>query len=151
MTGSLDCFPFESLMLTKKKKRGERKCFNHGASHTCFCIAPEVETVCVVVVSDRAIGSNENKRLLHCEHRQWHYLKVLLLWKLCMYKCHALLSVTISASSLGCTFIHLCFVSPSSLVTMSSRGFICQLAVCMGTPILTPAWIHKAWERRDDV
>lgn len=79
MTGSLDCFPFESLMLTKKKKRGERKCFNHGASHTCFCIAPEVETVCVVVVSDRAIGSNENKRLLHCEHRQWHYLKVLLL------------------------------------------------------------------------
>lgn len=46
-------------MLTKKKKRGERKCFNHGASHTCFCIAPEVETVCVVVVSDRAIGSNE--------------------------------------------------------------------------------------------
>uniref|UniRef100_A0A3P9J279 Epithelial cell transforming 2 n=1 Tax=Oryzias latipes TaxID=8090 RepID=A0A3P9J279_ORYLA len=26
-----------------------------------------------------------------------------------------------------------------------------ELAVCMGTPILTPLWIQKSWERRDDV
>jgi len=26
-----------------------------------------------------------------------------------------------------------------------------KLAVCMGTPILTPEWIHKAWEHRDDM
>lgn len=33
----------------------------------------------------------------------------------------------------------------------SPFSFSFQLAVCMGTPILTPDWIHKAWERRDDM
>ncbi|KAK0141712.1 Protein ECT2 [Merluccius polli] len=31
------------------------------------------------------------------------------------------------------------------------KDFSTKLAVCMGTPILTPSWIHKAWERRDHV
>ncbi|CAI5638941.1 unnamed protein product [Oreochromis niloticus] len=37
------------------------------------------------------------------------------------------------------------------LVAYSTRGEKYRLAVCMGTPILTPSWILKAWERRDDV
>ncbi|XP_040040802.2 protein ECT2 isoform X4 [Gasterosteus aculeatus] len=37
------------------------------------------------------------------------------------------------------------------LVAYSTHGEKYRLAVCMGTPILTPSWIHKAWERRDDV
>ncbi|XP_028300098.1 protein ECT2 isoform X4 [Gouania willdenowi] len=37
------------------------------------------------------------------------------------------------------------------LIAYSTRGEKYRLAVCMGTPILTPSWIHKAWERRDDV
>ncbi|KAM7410629.1 hypothetical protein PAMA_001863 [Pampus argenteus] len=37
------------------------------------------------------------------------------------------------------------------LIAYSTHGEKYKLAVCMGTPILTPLWIHKAWERRDDV
>ncbi|KAM6962669.1 protein ECT2 isoform 2-T2 [Aplochiton taeniatus] len=37
------------------------------------------------------------------------------------------------------------------LIAYSTHGEKYKLAVCMGTPILTPTWIHKAWERRDDV
>uniref|UniRef100_A0A3Q0R4B0 Epithelial cell transforming 2 n=1 Tax=Amphilophus citrinellus TaxID=61819 RepID=A0A3Q0R4B0_AMPCI len=37
------------------------------------------------------------------------------------------------------------------LIAYSTRGEKYRLAVCMGTPILTPSWILKAWERRDDV
>uniref|UniRef100_A0A3Q1BPM3 Epithelial cell transforming 2 n=1 Tax=Amphiprion ocellaris TaxID=80972 RepID=A0A3Q1BPM3_AMPOC len=37
------------------------------------------------------------------------------------------------------------------LIAYSTHGEKYRLAVCMGTPILTPSWIHKAWERRDDV
>uniref|UniRef100_A0A3B3C892 Epithelial cell transforming 2 n=1 Tax=Oryzias melastigma TaxID=30732 RepID=A0A3B3C892_ORYME len=37
------------------------------------------------------------------------------------------------------------------LVANSTHGEKYRLAVCMGTPILTPLWIQKAWERRDDV
>ncbi|XP_061593324.1 protein ECT2 isoform X2 [Cololabis saira] len=37
------------------------------------------------------------------------------------------------------------------LIAYSTRGEKYRLAVCMGTPILTPVWIQKAWERRDDV
>ncbi|KAM3876220.1 protein ECT2 [Diretmus argenteus] len=37
------------------------------------------------------------------------------------------------------------------LIAYSTHGEKYKLAVCMGTPILTPSWIHKAWERRDDV
>ncbi|XP_039896239.1 protein ECT2 isoform X2 [Simochromis diagramma] len=37
------------------------------------------------------------------------------------------------------------------LVAYSTHGEKYRLAVCMGTPILTPSWILKAWERRDDV
>ncbi|XP_056133516.1 protein ECT2 [Lampris incognitus] len=37
------------------------------------------------------------------------------------------------------------------VVACSTHGEKYKLAVCMGTPILTPLWIHKAWERRDDV
>ncbi|XP_037326579.1 protein ECT2 isoform X4 [Pungitius pungitius] len=37
------------------------------------------------------------------------------------------------------------------LVAYSTHGEKYRLAVCMGTPILTPSWIHKAWERRDEV
>ncbi|XP_030290258.1 protein ECT2 isoform X2 [Sparus aurata] len=37
------------------------------------------------------------------------------------------------------------------LIAYATHGEKYRLAVCMGTPILTPAWIHKAWERRDDV
>ncbi|KAM8875337.1 protein ECT2 [Spinachia spinachia] len=37
------------------------------------------------------------------------------------------------------------------LVAYSTHGEKYRLAVCMGTPILTPSWIHKAWERRNDV
>lgn len=29
--------------------------------------------------------------------------------------------------------------------------FLSQLAVCMGTPILTPLWIYQAWARREDM
>ncbi|XP_067085996.1 protein ECT2 [Osmerus mordax] len=39
----------------------------------------------------------------------------------------------------------------SHLIAYSTHGEKYKLAVCMGTPILTPAWIHKAWERRDEV
>ncbi|XP_053710341.1 protein ECT2 isoform X1 [Synchiropus splendidus] len=37
------------------------------------------------------------------------------------------------------------------LIAYSTHGEKYRLAVCMGTPILTPSWIFKAWERRDDV
>ncbi|XP_034737350.1 protein ECT2 isoform X3 [Etheostoma cragini] len=37
------------------------------------------------------------------------------------------------------------------LIANSTHGEKYRLAVCMGTPILTPSWIHRAWERRDDV
>ncbi|XP_034439772.1 protein ECT2 isoform X2 [Hippoglossus hippoglossus] len=37
------------------------------------------------------------------------------------------------------------------LIAYSTHGEKYRLAVCLGTPILTPSWIHKAWERRDDV
>ncbi|XP_071343439.1 protein ECT2 isoform X2 [Trachinotus anak] len=37
------------------------------------------------------------------------------------------------------------------LIAYSTNGEKYRLAVCLGTPILTPSWIHKAWERRDDV
>nr|XP_057929387.1 protein ECT2 isoform X2 [Doryrhamphus excisus] len=37
------------------------------------------------------------------------------------------------------------------LVAHSTHGEKYRLAVCMGTPILTPSWIYKAWERRNDV
>ncbi|XP_041695217.2 protein ECT2 isoform X4 [Coregonus clupeaformis] len=37
------------------------------------------------------------------------------------------------------------------LIAYSTHGEKYKLAVCMGTPILTPTWIHKAWEHRDDV
>ncbi|XP_016105570.1 protein ECT2 [Sinocyclocheilus grahami] len=37
------------------------------------------------------------------------------------------------------------------LIARSSHGEKYRLAVCMGTPILTPEWIHKAWEHRDDI
>ncbi|XP_028259456.1 protein ECT2 isoform X3 [Parambassis ranga] len=37
------------------------------------------------------------------------------------------------------------------LIAYSTHGEKYRLAVCMGTPILTPLWIQKAWERRDDV
>ncbi|XP_063057906.1 protein ECT2 isoform X3 [Engraulis encrasicolus] len=37
------------------------------------------------------------------------------------------------------------------LVAHSTHGEKFRLAVCMGTPILTPEWILKAWEHRDDI
>ncbi|XP_044055558.1 protein ECT2 isoform X3 [Siniperca chuatsi] len=37
------------------------------------------------------------------------------------------------------------------LIAYSTHGEKYRLAVCMGTPILTSSWIHKAWERRDDM
>ncbi|KAJ7992843.1 hypothetical protein DPEC_G00266240 [Dallia pectoralis] len=37
------------------------------------------------------------------------------------------------------------------LIAYSTHGEKYKLAVCMGTPILTPTWIHKAWEHRDDI
>ncbi|XP_039985191.1 protein ECT2 isoform X2 [Xiphias gladius] len=37
------------------------------------------------------------------------------------------------------------------LIAYSTHGEKYRLAVCLGTPILTPSWIHKAWERRDDM
>uniref|UniRef100_A0A8C9WCI3 Epithelial cell transforming 2 n=1 Tax=Scleropages formosus TaxID=113540 RepID=A0A8C9WCI3_SCLFO len=37
------------------------------------------------------------------------------------------------------------------LVAHSTHGEKYRLAVCMGTPILTPDWILKAWERRDEL
>ncbi|KAM6921204.1 protein ECT2 [Xenentodon cancila] len=37
------------------------------------------------------------------------------------------------------------------LIAYSTHGEKYRLAVCMGTPILTPVWIQKAWERREDV
>ncbi|XP_067370162.1 protein ECT2 isoform X2 [Channa argus] len=37
------------------------------------------------------------------------------------------------------------------LIAYSTHGEKYRLAVCMGTPILTPSWIYKAWERRNDV
>ncbi|KAG7272234.1 hypothetical protein CRUP_009936 [Coryphaenoides rupestris] len=37
------------------------------------------------------------------------------------------------------------------LITHSTHGEKYKLAVCMGTPILAPSWIHKAWDRRDHV
>ncbi|XP_061152389.1 LOW QUALITY PROTEIN: protein ECT2 [Syngnathus typhle] len=36
------------------------------------------------------------------------------------------------------------------LVAHSTHGEKYRLAVCMGTPILTPSWICKAWEKRND-
>ncbi|XP_072516448.1 protein ECT2 isoform X1 [Salminus brasiliensis] len=36
------------------------------------------------------------------------------------------------------------------LIAHSTHGEKYRLAVCMGTPILTPAWIHKAWEHKDE-
>ncbi|KAJ8409456.1 hypothetical protein AAFF_G00228570 [Aldrovandia affinis] len=37
------------------------------------------------------------------------------------------------------------------VVARLTHGEKYRLAVCMGTPILTPDWIYKAWERRDEV
>ncbi|RXN22325.1 ECT2 isoform X1 [Labeo rohita] len=37
------------------------------------------------------------------------------------------------------------------LIARSTHGEKYRLAVCMGTPILTPEWIHKAWEHKDDI
>ncbi|KAG7237412.1 hypothetical protein INR49_032403, partial [Caranx melampygus] len=37
------------------------------------------------------------------------------------------------------------------LIAYSTHGEKYRLAVCLGTPILTPSWILKAWEKRDDV
>uniref|UniRef100_A0A665WQ25 Epithelial cell transforming 2 n=1 Tax=Echeneis naucrates TaxID=173247 RepID=A0A665WQ25_ECHNA len=37
------------------------------------------------------------------------------------------------------------------LIAYSTHGEKYRLAVCLGTPILTPSWILKAWERRDDM
>ncbi|XP_060797520.1 protein ECT2 isoform X4 [Neoarius graeffei] len=37
------------------------------------------------------------------------------------------------------------------LIAHSTHGEKYRLAVCMGTPILTPDWIHKAWEHKDNV
>ncbi|KAL2089723.1 hypothetical protein ACEWY4_014411 [Coilia grayii] len=37
------------------------------------------------------------------------------------------------------------------LVAHSTHGEKFRLAVCMGTPILTPSWILKAWEHRDNI
>ncbi|XP_076879507.1 protein ECT2 isoform X5 [Brachyhypopomus gauderio] len=37
------------------------------------------------------------------------------------------------------------------LVAQSTHGEKYRLAVCMGTPILTPDWIRKAWDRKDDI
>ncbi|XP_029004181.2 protein ECT2-like isoform X2 [Betta splendens] len=37
------------------------------------------------------------------------------------------------------------------LIAHSTHGEKYRLAVCLGTPILTPSWIYKAWERRHDV
>uniref|UniRef100_A0A3B3Z3T9 Epithelial cell transforming 2 n=1 Tax=Poecilia mexicana TaxID=48701 RepID=A0A3B3Z3T9_9TELE len=37
------------------------------------------------------------------------------------------------------------------LVAYSTHGEKYRLAVCMGTPILSPSWIQKAWEKRDHV
>uniref|UniRef100_A0A4W6FZ33 Epithelial cell transforming 2 n=1 Tax=Lates calcarifer TaxID=8187 RepID=A0A4W6FZ33_LATCA len=37
------------------------------------------------------------------------------------------------------------------LIAYSTHGEKYRLAVCLGTPILTPSWILKAWERRNDV
>ncbi|XP_030647507.1 protein ECT2 isoform X2 [Chanos chanos] len=37
------------------------------------------------------------------------------------------------------------------LIAHSTHGEKYRLAVCMGTPILTPQWIHRAWEHRDDI
>ncbi|XP_051967038.1 protein ECT2-like isoform X1 [Xyrauchen texanus] len=37
------------------------------------------------------------------------------------------------------------------LIAHSTHGEKYRLAVCMGTPILTPEWIRKAWDHRDDI
>ncbi|XP_064195034.1 protein ECT2-like isoform X1 [Anguilla rostrata] len=37
------------------------------------------------------------------------------------------------------------------VVARSTHSEKYRLAVCMGTPILTPDWIYKAWGRRDEV
>ncbi|KAL4608161.1 protein ECT2-like isoform X2 [Arapaima gigas] len=37
------------------------------------------------------------------------------------------------------------------LIARSTHGEKYRLAVCMGTPILTPNWIRAAWERRNEV
>ncbi|XP_036410522.1 protein ECT2-like [Megalops cyprinoides] len=37
------------------------------------------------------------------------------------------------------------------LIACSTHGEKYRLAVCMGTPILTPDWIHNSWEQRDKV
>ncbi|TSK53621.1 Protein ECT2 [Bagarius yarrelli] len=37
------------------------------------------------------------------------------------------------------------------LIAHSTHGEKYRLAVCMGTPILTPDWIHKAWEHKDNI
>ncbi|XP_068599492.1 protein ECT2 [Brachionichthys hirsutus] len=39
----------------------------------------------------------------------------------------------------------------TQLISQSTHGEKYRLAVCMGTPILNPSWIHKAWERRDQL
>ncbi|TWW57303.1 Protein ECT2 [Takifugu flavidus] len=31
------------------------------------------------------------------------------------------------------------------------KDFSTKLAVCMGTPILTPSWIYKSWDKREDI
>ncbi|XP_027025772.2 protein ECT2 isoform X2 [Tachysurus fulvidraco] len=37
------------------------------------------------------------------------------------------------------------------LIAYSTHGEKYRLAVCMGTPILTPDWIHKAWEHKENI
>uniref|UniRef100_H2S1E4 Epithelial cell transforming 2 n=1 Tax=Takifugu rubripes TaxID=31033 RepID=H2S1E4_TAKRU len=37
------------------------------------------------------------------------------------------------------------------LIAHSTHGEKYRLAVCMGTPILTPSWIYKSWDKREDI
>lgn len=125
-------------MLTKKGGTGIV-----SAAYLFFCVAPEVETVCscrfcIMILSDRDIRNNEKTSFtVSIDSGTLKY---------CINKCLALLSVL---SSYFCRPCNICVYFLHSL--LSYFALFSQLAVCMGTPILTPSWILKAWEKREDM
>lgn len=131
------------MTLTRKKVNGENLCCFFFYLSFFFASQPEVETVCAwrCDVEWQMVGRVLMTRLMaegslvmkYCFDK---YLLPLFPFTLVLF---------LSLTSCVCVSLYLC-------VFVCVRVRMCvQLAVCMGTPILTPSWIHQAWQRRDDM
>lgn len=117
MTGSHGCFPFESVIRTKKRRSG-----NRFSRVLVFFVAPEVETVFFFLLWFWVTeGSGIMKRFSHCERRQCNY-EYLLVMKYCMNKCLALLSLL---SAYCCCSCPICVYFLHSLTLAYSLSWQC--------------------------